>query len=245
MCEILLAVWPEPQPFARVLPWGLELERLGVAGFGWGAAWREGERVRCHRNPGRLADDRDGQARLGRIRSTHYLLHVRRPSRLTTVALADTQPFLPEDGSFAFCHNGRLEGAASVRQRFQSKLQGRADSEVGFRLFESRLAAGNEPADALALIHQEMGGSANLAYLPASGPPLVYGGNKENAFWRFRLEGAEVASTALHSADESVFSLCFPSATERGRVAAQAVAQLGGTRPPQLAGAQGMATTRD
>lgn len=245
MCEILLAVWPEPQPFARVLPWGLELERFGVAGFGWGAAWREGGRVRCHRDLGRLADDHDGQARLRRVQSTHFLLHLRRPSRLSTVALADTHPFLPEDGSFAFCHNGRLEGASSIRQRFQSKLHGRADSEVGFRLFESRLAAGSEPAEALALIHDEMGGTANLVYLPARGPALVYAGNKDNAFWRFRLDGAEVASTALHSADESVFSLCFPSATERGQVAAKSVAQLGGNRPAQLAEAQGIAPTRN
>src|ERR1019366_9903047 len=98
---------------------------------GWALAWREGGRVRRYRDPGRQVDDEAGQAQLKQIRSTHFLLHLRRPSQLTTVALADSQPFVAEDGSFAFAHNGRLEGAPGIRQRFPGKLEGQADSEVG------------------------------------------------------------------------------------------------------------------
>lgn len=241
MCELLVAVWPEPQPFARLLPWGLDLERLGVGGFGWGVAWREGRRVRRYRDPGRLADDLRGQEQLSRIRSTHFLIHLRRPSRLSTIDLEDTQPFVAEDGSFAFAHNGRLEGAAAMRPRFPGKLAGQADSEVGFRLFESLVSGGQEPAEALIQVHETLGGSANLAYLPGQGAALFYGGHKENDSWRFRLDGAEVASTALHSADDAIFTLCFPAATDRVRLAPKQVIPLQDTPSSQLAGASGAA----
>ncbi|HVB14572.1 MAG TPA: class II glutamine amidotransferase [Candidatus Dormibacteraeota bacterium] len=241
MCEVLVAVWPEPQPFARVLPWGLALERVGVAGFGWGLAWREGGRLRRYRDPGRLSDDEAGKTGLQEIRSTHFLLHLRRPSQLTTVALADTQPFLADDGSFAFAHNGRLAGALQMRQRFPGKLEGQADSEVGFRLFEALISEGREPAEALGAVHQQLGGTANLGYLPARGAPLFYGGNPENDVWSFRLEGAEVTSTSLHSADQALFSLLFPTASHRVRLAPREVAALGQTEANRPA-ASGVAT---
>lgn len=227
MCEILVAVWPEPQPFKRLLPWGLELERMGIGGFGWGVAWRERARVRRYRDTGTLAHDQRGQADLLETRSTHFLLHLRRPSRLTTVTMADTQPFAADDGSFAFAHNGTLDGAPKFRDRFPGQLAGQADSEVGFRLFEQLRAEGLEPSAALVETHRQLGGSANLAYLPAHGAPLFYGGNPDNDGWRFRLDGAEVASSALHSADEAIFSLCFPAATDRVRLAPGEVVSLG------------------
>ncbi|MGC2192563.1 MAG: class II glutamine amidotransferase [Candidatus Dormiibacterota bacterium] len=227
MCEILVAVWPEPQPFEKVLPWGLELERLGIGGFGWGLAWREAGRIRRYRDPGTLRDDHNGRANLLGIRSSHFLLHLRRPARLTTVGLADTQPFVADDGSFAFGHNGGLDGAPGLRDHFAGKLEGQADSEVGFRLFESLVADGPEPATALKEVHRQLGGSANLAYLPARGSPLFYAGNPENDGWRFRLDGAEVASTALHSLDEAIFTLCFPTASHRVRLAPKEVVSVG------------------
>jgi predicted glutamine amidotransferase len=234
VCEILVAVWPEPKPFARVLPWALNLEHLGVAGFGWGAAWRDGKLIRGYRDPGSLAADGTGQAALASVRSTHFLIHLRRPSCLTSIGLADTQPFLAEDGSFAMAHNGRLEGADKIRQLFQGMLQGHADSEVGFRLLESQISLGAAPGEALKQVHQELGGRANFAYLPADGPALVYAGNADNAFWSFQLEGAEVAATSLHSADEAIFDLCFPGASQRQKVAWQAVSDLERARRPTL-----------
>ncbi|HVA89090.1 MAG TPA: class II glutamine amidotransferase [Chloroflexota bacterium] len=245
MCEILVTVWPEPQPFARVMPWALELEHLGVAGFGWGAAWRDGKRIRSYRDPGRMASDGTGRAALGSVYSTHFLVHLRRPSCLTSIGLADTQPFLADDGSFAMAHNGRLEGADRIRQRFQARLQGQADSEVGFRLFDSKVSLGAAPGEALKQVHQELGGRANFAYLPGGGPALVYAGNPDNAFWRFRMEGAEVAATSLHSADEAIFKLCFPAASQRDRVAWQAVVDLVATGRPTLDPVPRMVPARD
>ena len=239
MCEILVVVWPEPQPFERVLPWGLELERLGIGGFGWGLAWREQGRVRRYRDPGQLSDDHSGQRELRTVSSTHYLLHLRRPSQLSTVSLADTQPFVADDGSFAFAHNGRLAGAPTFRLRYPGKLDGQADSEVGFRLCETFLGVGMKPAAALQEVHRQMGGQANLGFLAAEGAALLYAGNPENDGWRFDLEGAEVASTALHSADEAIFSLCFPNASHRVRLAAGEVGSLG-LRPAPRPSASGV-----
>ncbi|MGH7642315.1 MAG: class II glutamine amidotransferase [Candidatus Dormibacteria bacterium] len=235
MCEILGIVWPEPQPFERVLPWGLQLEQLGIGGFGWGLAWRENGRVRRYRNPGKLSDDQTGRRELREISSSHYLLHLRRPSRLSTVSLADTQPFVADDGSFAFAHNGRLAGAHSFRPSFPGQLDGEADSEVGFRLCEKLVGEGMAASSALPEVHRQMEGNANLAFLGATGEFLFYAGNPENDGWRFQLEGAEIASTALHSADEAIFSLCFPDASHRVRLAAGEVVALGLSRTDRRA----------
>jgi hypothetical protein len=235
MCEILVAAWPEPRPFSDVLPWSLELERLGVGGFGWGVAWREDGKVQRYRQPGRLADDQAGQDRMREVRSSHFLVHLRRPSQLTTVALADTQPFVADDGSFAFAHNGRLEGANQIRDRFTGRLAGQADSEVGFRLFEALLADGLAPEEALPEVHRQLGGTANLAFLPATGAALFYGGNAGNDGWRFRMGSAHVVSTALHSADDAVFSLCFPDASERVRLTPS---EVGRTAQSELVNAE-------
>jgi hypothetical protein len=239
LCELLLAVWPEPRPSEEVLAWAAGLERFGVGGFGWGLAWRDARTVRHYRNPGRLSDDANGRAELAKVQSTHFMTHLRRPSQLTTIALADTQPFRADDGSFAFEHNGRLEGAEDLRPQFSGRLQGRADSEVGFRLLEQLVQDGSEPAAALRAVHEQLGGTANFGYLPAAGPALAYAGNPANYFFRFRLAGAEVATTALHSADQAVFEFCFPGAAERSQVALGAVEALGESELAPSPGAPG------
>jgi glutamine phosphoribosylpyrophosphate amidotransferase len=223
---MLLTVWPEPVPIAEIWPWARSLERYGLGGFGWGVAWREDGAVRHHRDPGTLAEDQAGVGGLVGVRSTHYLVHLRRPSQLSTIALADTQPFLADDGSFAFAHNGRLDLAEEMRAQFAGRLQGRADSEVGFRLFQ-QLCQEQEPARALPEVHRQLQGTANLCYLPAAGPALAYHGAPANQMWSFSLGGALVISTGLHSADEAIFQLCFEQAAERRRLEVGEVAELG------------------
>ncbi len=90
MCELMAVWYPDRRPFGEVLPWALELERLGVAGFGWGVAWLEKDRVRGYRQVGRLADDERGRAELESVASGRFLIHLRRPSKLSTVQLPDT-----------------------------------------------------------------------------------------------------------------------------------------------------------
>ncbi|HVA21119.1 MAG TPA: class II glutamine amidotransferase [Candidatus Micrarchaeia archaeon] len=219
MCELLAVAFPEPQPFERVHPWALALERLGVAGFGWGVAWIADGAVAGYRSPGRLADDRLGADRVLRVRSSRFLVHLRRPSQLSTTGLADSQPFVSTAEALAFAHNGRFERAEALRPRFAARLLGRADSEVGFQLFAELCRGGTAPAAALADAHRQLGGPANLVALTGDGSCVVHAGNPGNDVWQFRLQDATVASTALHSADEALFTLCLPGARERRRIA--------------------------
>ena len=212
MCEILTVAWEQPKPLEVALSWARDVERLGVAGFGWGVAWvTEDGRLDGYRNPTSLADDSEGSSRLAAERSQRMLIHLRRPSRLSTVQMADTQPFLNRERPYAFAHNGFLKRHADYRACYKALLEGQADSEVGFRHFD-HLLGDRSPSEALRHLHAELRGSANLAYLSSDGELLVYGGHRENPLWTFRFEGATVSCTALHSKDESLFSLLFKEA---------------------------------
>jgi predicted glutamine amidotransferase len=248
VCELLLVRWPRPEPFSRALRWALDLERLGIAGFGWGVAWVEDGRVRVVKDTSRINDDRDAQRRLAGVRSERFLVHLRRPSLLSTSSLHDTQPFL-RGSDFAFSHNGSFTRHHEMRHRFEDRLMGAADSEVGFRKLESLLVAGRTPAEALPQTHREMGGEANLGYLGRDGVLLAYAGHPHNDFWTFTVDGASVASTALHSADQSLFDLVFRNADQRrqlhsevlalGRPAGSASVQRAGTRDDAASPGQG------
>lgn len=234
MCELLAVAWERAEPFRTILPWAAGLERLGVAGFGWGVAWLDDEegRVRGYRNTASLAEDSEGAAALGDVRSSRFLVHLRRPSRLSTVQLADTQPFLDERHNCAFCHNGLFARAEDLRGRYTDRLHGRADSEVGFCFLQDLLDEGVRPADALPRTLQDLAGSGNLGYLGADGTLLMMAGHPANNVWRFRADGsATVAATALHSADESVFDLLFTDAADRRRLPPREVAVVGGPGP--------------
>jgi predicted glutamine amidotransferase len=219
MCEVLAVVWPSPRPFSAVLGWAERIEYYGIANFGWGVAWLDADCVRRYRFEGRLAADSNVAKELAGVASTHYLVHFRRPNRLTTIQLADTQPFLAADGHFAFCHNGSFIRDHEYRDRFAGLLEGKADSEVGFRVFEEMLAQGLRPDEALVKTHAQLSGIANLGYLGSDGELVVFNSYPNNPFHRFRSDGAEIAATGLHSADDSLFQLVFPAATDRRVVA--------------------------
>ncbi len=192
-----------------------KLEIYGLGSFGWGMAWLDAAgRVQVRRDIGRFVDQGANDEALGRQTSERFLVHLRRPSRLSTVALADTQPFVRDD-RVAFCHNGFLDQAEVLRVRYRGRLSGHADSEVGWMFFLDLLAAGASPEVALLEVDQAFGGKVNLGYLGADGKLAIYSNNDTNAMWRFRLDDAELATTALHSDDTSVFDLVFPTATDR------------------------------
>ena len=142
-----------------------------------------------------MSEDRDAAGELADVASTHYLVHFRRPNRLSTVQLADTQPFLAEGGRFAFCHNGSFTRESEFRDQFAGQLKGKADSEVGFRVFEQILDSGEPPEEALARTQLQLLGNANLGYLAADGELVVFNAYPSNRFHRFRVAGAEVAAT--------------------------------------------------
>jgi Glutamine amidotransferases class-II len=228
MCEIVAAAWPEPRPLRPLLERALEIERFGIDGFGWGVAWLDvddpgrGPRVRGYRSVDSLADDDAGRAEVGGVQSPRFIVHMRRPTLLSTVDLADTQPFVADDGEFAFAHNGRFDHHERFRSRHADRLAGRADSEIGFRVFEAHTRRGMPAADALHRTLDDLGGYGNFAYLGADGELVARGGHGLNPFWRFELDRGIVASTACHSEDDSVFRLVFTDARSPVPVAATA-----------------------
>jgi glutamine phosphoribosylpyrophosphate amidotransferase len=214
VCEILAASWPEPTRYERLHDWARGLEVFGLGGFGWGVAWLDQSgKVQLERGLGRYAEEAGDRDRLQQATSRRFLVHLRRPNKLSTVQLADTQPFA-HNGDYAFCHNGFLERAEQLRPTYADRLEGQADSEVGWVFLQDRLADGATPAEAMQQLDETFGGKLNLGYLGADGQLAVYARNRGNALWRFRAGGADLVASALHSDDDSVFQLIFPDSSD-------------------------------
>ena len=214
MCELLAASFLQPRPFAYLADAVAGLEEYGLGSFGWGVAWLGGDTVQEIRGLGRFRDEGLSDTELLEQSSRLFLVHLRRPSKLSTIQMADTQPFLL-DGYSAWCHNGFLERADALRDDYKGRLKGEADSEVGWNYFLDRMEAGADCCSALADVDDTFGGHVNLGYLSSDGELVVYSRNASNRMWHFRLGDAELASTDLHSADNSIFDLVFPAATNR------------------------------
>jgi hypothetical protein len=219
MCELLAVAAPHAFTLERLWPLALAMERYGLAGFGWGAAWVAGDGVLAsHVSATALRDDVARES-VGAARTRSAIVHLRRPSRLSTVGLPDAQPFRDPAGRFCFSPNGDLAGHwdARMRYRAQGRIDGRADSEVGQRWLEDRWTDGGEvdPCAHLAALHAAMGGQANLMALDRGGVAHVYAGNTENPVFRFALDDLTVAATGLYSMDRSLFRLAAPEARER------------------------------
>jgi len=217
MCEHYVARSAEPFRLDELWPFTERLERYGLAGFGWGASWVTGDdRLDGHLDVRAFRDD-PAASSVGAVETTSVLVHLRRPSKLSTLQLADTQPFLDPAGRFAFSHNGDLREIRAARRRYQAegRIHGRADTEVGERWLEDAWDTMSSPAAALRCLHETFGGQANLAVLTGSGDAIAYAGNTENPVYAFRLGRIGIASTALYSIDRSLFRLAAPGATHR------------------------------
>jgi glutamine phosphoribosylpyrophosphate amidotransferase len=217
MCEHFIARAAEPFRLDELWPFAQRLERFGIAGFGWGAAWIGPDgRLESYRDVRAFRDDPD-RDRVGERETTSALIHLRRPSRLSTLTHADTQPFDDPAGRFSFSHNGDLRDYKGLREAFrrQDRIHGRADSEVGQRWLEDAWQPDEPVAHLLASLHDRFGGQANLAVLTAEGTPHHYAGNGENPVFSFRLGRISIASTGIYSLDRSLFRFVAPAATDR------------------------------
>lgn len=218
MCEHYIARAARPFRLEELWPFTERLERFGVAGFGWGAAWVDAEGcVRSYRDVRAFRDDPDGRARVGAVETTGVLVHLRRPSRLSTLALPDTQPFDDPAGRYSFSHNGDLADYRSLRRRYQAegRIKGRADTEVGARWLEDAWRDDEPAPRLLGALHERFGGQANLAVLTAAGEVHHYAGNSENPVFAFRLGEVGVVATGIYSLDRSLFRFVAPGATGR------------------------------
>jgi hypothetical protein len=240
MCEQFVARAAEPFRIDELWPLVEAIERYGIAGFGWGAAWRAPDGLHGHRGTLAFRDDTEA-ADVGRNETTALLVHLRRPSRLSTLQLPDAQPFLDPAGRFAFGHNGELVRWQRFRARYQDegRIHGRADTEVAQRWLEDAWTDGQPdgqpdgqadgqpdgqadgrpdawPVPALlADLHRTFAGEANLALLGSDGSACHHAGNGENPVFSFRLGRIGIAATGIYSKDRSLFRFAARGATHR------------------------------
>jgi glutamine phosphoribosylpyrophosphate amidotransferase len=233
MCEHFIARAAEPFRLDELWPFAERLERYGIAGFGWGAAWIDDDRdgagtIRSYRDVRAFRDD-PGREGVGAVRTRSALIHLRRPSRLSTLTLPDTQPFDDPAGRYSFSHNGDLRDYRSLRTKYreQGRIHGRADTEVGARWLEDEWRDHEPAGHLLGALHDRFGGEANLAVLTADGTPSHYAGNGENPVFSFRLGRIGIASTGIYSLDRSLFRFVAPAATERKLVGLHTTVTLG------------------
>jgi hypothetical protein len=232
MCEQFVARAAEPFRVDELWPFTGLLERYGIAGFGWGAAWLGTDgAIESHRDVRAFRDDPARDA-IGLIETTALLVHLRRPSRLSTIGLADTQPFDDPAGRYAFSHNGDFERHAELRAGFRAagRIQGRADTEVGARWLEDAWDSAASVPSLLETLHDTLGGLANLAVLTRDGDVWHYAGNRDNHVFTFRLGRIAVAATGLYSLDRSLFRFVASGATERRLVPLRTTAGLASPR---------------
>jgi glutamine phosphoribosylpyrophosphate amidotransferase len=228
MCEQFVAIAPQPFRLDALWPMTERLEQWGMAGFGWGATWLDanGELV-SHRDIGTFRED-PRRAELGAIETRAALVHLRRPSKFSTIGIPDTQPFDDPNGRYAFSHNGDLERIKALRKEYreQGRLLGKADTEVGARWLEDNWAVTRSVPDALVQLHDTFGGHANLAVLTRAGEGHHYAGNDENPVFTFNLGEIRLACTGMYSLDRSVFKYVAPDATNRALVHFEATASI-------------------
>jgi predicted glutamine amidotransferase len=212
---MLAAAWPAPESYAGLHDWVRRLERFGLGSFGWGVAWLDDDSgdVRVERGLARCTDEVADRGLLD-VRSRRFLVHLRRPNKLSTIQYADTQPFF-HGTDYAFCHNGFFDRAEALRPSYEDRLEGGADSEVGWCFVQDQLDEGVAPAKVLREVDETFQGRVNLGYLDRRGALAVYSNNVSNAMWRFSAAGADLVSTALHSDDDSVFTFVYPDSTDR------------------------------
>lgn len=228
MCELLAVRADEPFELSTVWSLAEGLERYGLAGYGWGAAWaRPDGSLGAHRATSAFRDDarRD---EVGRTETTSAIVHLRRPSRFSWLGPADTQPFVDPAGRFAFAHNGELAHHRRFRAAYRAagRIHGRADSEVGMRWLEDAWALERPAGGLLGALHEAMGGVANLVVLEPGGRITMHAGNGENPVFGFRLDRLRLLSTGVYSLDRSLFRLVAPGARERHLVGRGRAASL-------------------
>lgn len=228
MCEQYVARAAEPFRIVDLWSFTERLERYGIAGFGWGATWIDPDgTLRSHRDIGSFADDQAREA-VGRNETRAVLVHLRRPSKFSTIGIPDTQPFDDPDGRYSFSHNGDLKNHEAYRRRYREagRLHGKADTEVGARWLEDAWAAADTVPDALEELHDTFGGHANLAVLTSAGEGHHYAGNDENPVFTFDIGPIHLACTGMYSLDRSVFKYVVPEATNRAIVPLETTATL-------------------
>ena len=181
-----------------------------------------------HRDVRAFRDDPEGRRLVGGAETTAALVHLRRPSKLSTLDLPDTQPFDDPAGRYSFSHNGDLRDTRALRATYRQagRIHGRADTEVGARWLEDAWRDDEPVAAPARRPARSIRGPGEPGVLAADGTPHHYAGNGENPVFTFRLGRIGLASTGIYSLDRSLFRFVAPRATERRLVRQRATVAL-------------------
>ena len=190
MCEHYVARAAEPFRLDELWPFTERLERFGIAGFGWGAAWLTADGGLASYRDVRAFRDDPGRERVGAVETTSRARPpapavaaldadaarhpaVRRPGRPVRVQPQRRPPRLP--GACARRTASRAGSTAAPTPRWApagSRTRGSPSEPVGHLL---------------GALHDRFGGQANLAVLPPTARRTHYAGNGENPVFSFRL----------------------------------------------------------
>jgi predicted glutamine amidotransferase len=173
--------------------------------------------LKRYRNAEGIRKDQLYSRALKGIASRDFLVHLRRPSLMTTISHRNAQPYVAPGHGLAFAHNGYFQHHDEHRAQFADQLEGTSDSEVGFRYFLTRLTEDSLP-DALVKTHQVLQGKANIGVMRAGGEIWFYAGNSDNRAYTFMLDGMRFAATSLHSNDDFLFQTIFPQAASVAQI---------------------------
>lgn len=208
-----------PVNIAEILEWSCLLDEYGIAGYGWGLVWTDGDTLHRYRSVDGIRKDLAAPRALKNVVMTRGFVHLRRPSLMSTMGHVNAQPYLSQDGDWAFAHNGYLERHRDFRGRYQDRLEGTSDSEVGFCHWLDEMESNVSLTQGLTNTHQALAGNANFMALHRRGDLGVYAGNHENSVYTFRIGSVQLAATSLHSHDHFLFDTIFPSASHIERLA--------------------------
>ena len=193
MCEHFVARAAEPFRLDELWPFAERLERFGIAGFGWGAAWltADGALALATATCGRSATTR-ARSDVGANETTAALVHLRRPSKLSTLTAA-RHPAVRRPGR-AVTRSATTATSATTRRLRADATATRAGSmaartprsaRAGSRTRGSRTAAVGAAARRAARPLRRPGEPRGAA--PPTATPHHYAGNGENPVFTFRL----------------------------------------------------------
>jgi predicted glutamine amidotransferase len=212
MCELFAVKADDPIPIEWILQYARLLEEYGYAGFSWGIAWKNETGIKRYRAVEGIRRDTLAPLTLRGTKAKEYLVHLRRPSLMKSISFTNAQPYLTEDESLAFAHNGYFLNHMQYRSLFVNNLEGTSDSEVGYNYYLMKQKDNQNPLLSLEQTYKIMKGKANLMVLKKDEPTYLYAGNDQNLMYLFELDGIKCCSTSLHSHDDFIFQTIFPSA---------------------------------
>ena len=198
VCEHFVARSAEPFRIDELWGFTEKLERFGIAGFGWGAAWRTADgRLETYRDVRAFRDD-PARERIGATETRSLLVHLRRPVAAVHPRRA-RHAAVPGPGRPVRVQPQRRPRRPTSRgasaYRAEGRIHGKADSEVGQRWLEDAWSTASRPGQLLGALHDVFGGEANFALLEADGAVHTTRATAENPVFTFRLGAIRLAST--------------------------------------------------